>query len=100
MDIVTEYGVLAVQYIIDFQKHNQNTVLGFVIFELSLVLTVLPTQKLVLFKKSISTSSQEMPLDIRDLSPIYQEIAGVYYSSPRNDKGNYTTILHITHLAY
>ena len=84
----------------DFQKHNQNTVLGFVIFELSLVLTVLPTQKLVLFKKSISTSSQEMPLDIRDLSPIYQEIAGVYYSSPRNDKGNYTTILHITHLAY
>ena len=35
----------------DFQKHNQNTVLGFVIFELSLVLTVLPTQKLVLFQK-------------------------------------------------
>ena len=30
-----------------------------------------------------------MPLDIRDLSPIYQEIAGVYYSSPKNDKGNY-----------
>ena len=75
----------------DIQKQNQNTVLGFVILELSLVLTVLPTQKLVFFKKSISTSQSGMPLDIRDLSPIYQEIAGVYYSSPKNDKGNYTT---------
>ena len=49
-----------------------------------LVLTEIPTQKQVFFKSLLFLV---MPLDIRKLSPIYQEIAGYNQAHP-SDKGN------------